>query len=50
MQSDAANKLYVIMALTERALGRFAHSGESFGQQVIKALALCVTFFILVCL
>ena len=40
MKDDAANQLDVVMALTERALGRLANRGESLDQDIVKFLAL----------
>jgi hypothetical protein len=37
--SDAADHLHVVMALAEHALGRLAHRGEGFGQQLVERLA-----------
>ncbi len=44
VQHDAAHQLDVVMALAERALGGFANGGESFGQQLVQALAVFMAF------
>ena len=45
MQNDAADQLDIVMALTERALGSFAHGRESFGQKIVERLAFGETLF-----
>ena len=39
MQHHAADQLHVEMALAERALGRLAHGGEGFGEQIVERRA-----------
>ena len=36
MQHHAADHLHVEMALAEGALGRLAHGGEGFGDQIVE--------------
>ena len=36
VQKDAAHELHVIMALTERTLGRFAHGRESLWEDIVQ--------------
>ena len=40
MQDDAANKLHIVVALAQTALGSFPHHGKGFHQEVVKGLAL----------
>src|SRR3546814_18911759 len=37
----SSDLLHVVMALAEHALGRLAHHGEGFGQQVVELGAVC---------
>jgi len=45
VQDDAAEQLHIEMPLTEHPLSCLADDGKGLGQELIKAFALCQTFF-----